>query len=174
MGPFPVTGSLSRGGSRVTLYWPVGWEPMEYNISCAILDNPRPSWTEYFLDIAKVVATRADCTRRRVGAVIVKDNRILSTGYNGAPSGRPGCASQGACPRGKLTVEEQPRDTGYSNCGAVHAEANAIIYARKDLSGATLYCTDKPCVECEKLIAATGIKEVVYGDSRNPSTKKQN
>lgn len=121
----------------------------------------RPSWDEYFLDIAKVVATRADCTRRKVGAVIVKNNRIISTGYNGAPAGKPGCLTDGACPRGKLTYEEQPKDIGYANCGSVHAESNAIIYAHQDLRDATLYCTDKPCVECEKLIAGAGIKTVI-------------
>lgn len=122
----------------------------------------RPNWNDYFLDIARVVATRADCTRRQVGAVIVKNNRIISTGYNGAPAGDPGCATQGACPRGKLSVDEQPRDVGYSNCISVHAEANAILYAYQELSGATLYCTDAPCVECAKLIRGAGIGEVIH------------
>lgn len=122
----------------------------------------RPSWDEYFLGIAKAVSLRADCTRRQVGAVIVVGGRIVSTGYNGAPAGAPGCLSDGACPRGKLSVQEQPRDFGYGNCDAVHAEANAILYAYRDLRGATLYCTDKPCVDCAKLIAGAGIKEVVW------------
>ena len=122
----------------------------------------RPSWDEYFLGIAKAVSLRADCTRRRVGAVIVVDGRIVSTGYNGAPAGAKGCLSAGACPRGKLSVQEQPRDFGYGNCDAVHAEANALLYAYRDVRGATLYCTDKPCVDCAKLIAGAGIKEVVW------------
>lgn len=133
----------------------------EYNHNFLGQRVGRPSWDEYFLDIAKVVATRADCTRRKVGAVIVKNNRIISTGYNGAPAGKPGCLTDGACPRGKLTYEEQPKDVGYANCGSVHAEANAIIYAHQDLRDATLYCTDKPCVECEKLITGAGIKTVI-------------
>ena len=122
----------------------------------------RPTWDEYFLGIAKAVSLRADCTRRRVGAVIVVDGRIVSTGYNGAPAGAPGCLSAGACPRGKLSVQEQPRDRDYGNCDAVHAEANALLYAYRDVRGATLYCTDKPCVDCAKLIAGAGIKEVVW------------
>ena len=122
----------------------------------------RPSWDEYFLGIAKAVSLRADCTRRRVGAVIVVDGRIVSTGYNGAPAGAPGCLSVGACPRGKLTYEQQPADRDYGLCVAVHAEANALLYAYRDVRGATLYCTDKPCVDCAKLIAGAGIKEVVW------------
>lgn len=122
----------------------------------------RPSWDEYFLGIAKAVSLRADCTRRRVGAVIVVDGRIVSTGYNGAPAGAPGCLSAGACPRGKLSVQEQPRDRDYGNCDAVHAEANALLYAYRDVRGATLYCTDKPCVDCAKLIEGAGIKEVIW------------
>lgn len=121
--------------------------------------SQRPSWHGYFLGIAKAVSSRADCSRRRVGAVITIDNRIVATGYNGAPSGAEGCL-QGACPRGSLSYQDQPKDVGYDNCISVHAEANAIIYARTDLRGAVLYCTDKPCVTCAKLIAGAGIQEI--------------
>jgi dCMP deaminase len=126
----------------------------------------RPGWDEYFLNVASAVSTRADCTRRQVGAVIVKDNRIVSTGYNGAPAGRPGCLD-GACPRGQLSVSEvvpgSSYDTGPGSCIAVHAEANAIIYADYErCRGAVLYCTDEPCEGCCKLIAGAGILGVIW------------
>jgi dCMP deaminase len=128
----------------------------------------RPSWDDYFLDIARAVAVRADCTRRQVGAVIVDDqHRIISTGYNGAAAGHPGCASDRACPRGLVSYEEMPSyvdgNQDFSNCIAVHAEANALLYADgRHTRGATLYTTDKPCAGCERLIEGAGIIRVVY------------
>ncbi|RYH20148.1 MAG: cell division protein DedD [Alcaligenaceae bacterium] len=117
----------------------------------------RPDWTEYFLDIARAVAKRSDCERDQVGAVVVKDRRIRATGYNGAPSGQPGCLS---CPR--RTSSCTP-GSSYDNCVAIHAEANALLYCdREDLIGATLYITRAPCYACEKLIAATGVEHIVY------------
>lgn len=132
----------------------------------------RPDWDEYFLDIARTVALRADCRRRQYGAVVVKHNRIVSTGYNGAPAGEPGCLS-GACPRGLLGYEEIKAFTDYENgpgrCISIHAEANAIIYADYDrLRGATIYVSDvkgengKPCSACDKLIHGAGIRQVVF------------
>lgn len=122
----------------------------------------RPTWDEYFLAIAIMVATRADCTRREVGAVLVKDHRIIATGYNGAPAGKPGCLV-GACPRGRLTEDECPPFSPYDNCIAVHAEANALLYADRDkCEGATLYITCEPCSDCSKLIAASGVYFVVF------------
>lgn len=127
----------------------------------------RPGWDEYFLSIARAVATRADCTRRQVGAVIVRDHRIVATGYNGAPSGRPGCLSAGACPRGQLSYHEvalgSSYDAGPGSCIAVHAEANALLYADRDkCEGADLYITSEPCDGCRRLIAAAGIKLVIW------------
>lgn len=127
----------------------------------------RPGWDEYFLGIAQAISLRADCTRRRVGVAVVKNNRIVSTGYNGAPSGDRGCM-QGACPRGFYTAEELPPgssyDTGAGACIAVHAEANALLYADRDKTeGATLYCTDEPCDGCTRLIRGAGILRVVSG-----------
>jgi deoxycytidylate deaminase len=122
----------------------------------------RPSWDNYFLGIAKAVSARASCTRRQVGAVVVKDNRIVSTGYNGAPAGFPDCL-EGACPRGRLTYEEQPEHGSYDNCISVHAEANALLYGDRDkTAGATIYITDEPCPSCRKLIAGAGIKRMVW------------
>ena len=124
--------------------------------------NSRPRWDDYFLRIANAVAIRADCTRRRVGCVIVDtDRRVVSTGYNGAPAGQPGCLS-GACPRGLRGYDEIAKDSNYDNCISVHAEANALIYARTSLRGATAYITDAPCPSCRKLLAGAGIERIVY------------
>lgn len=128
----------------------------------------RPDWDAYFLGIAEAVARRADCSRRQIGAVIVKDNRIVSTGYNGAPAGMPGCLTDGACPRAKI-VERTNQDVSYDEgpgaCIAIHAEANALLYASRDKCvGATLYVTSDlgPCPGCVKLIAGAGIVRVVH------------
>lgn len=133
---------------------------------CAEIPTPtlyRPTWDEYFLTIARSVATRADCTRRRVGCLIVDaDHRIIGTGFNGAPSGEPGCLSSGACPRGRLSYAEVPKDAPYNNCIAIHAEANALLYARTSCKGATAYITDAPCPDCAKLLRGAGIERIVY------------
>lgn len=122
----------------------------------------RPGWDEYFMAIAVAVSARGDCTRRQVGAVIVRDHRLVGTGYNGAPSGRTGCL-EGACPRAfKSYAEAAPGSGNYDDCIAIHAEANAIIHTRRDdCTGATLYITSVPCTGCAKLIAASGIARVV-------------
>lgn len=126
----------------------------------------RPNWDTYFLGICKAVARRADCRRARHGCVIVKDNRIVSTGYNGSPSGGPSCL-KGECPRGLLTNEEcaslSDYDSGPGTCIALHAEQNAIAFAsHNDTVGATLFITGKQCGMCRKLTMAAGIKRVVW------------
>ncbi len=127
----------------------------------------RISRDDYGLTVARAVAARADCTRRQVGAVVMDDEgRIVSTGYNGAPAGEPGCASAGACPRGRLSYDEHPHGVAYeageSRCIAVHAEANAIVYAgRERTKGCTIYVTDEPCYLCALIIKAAGITRVV-------------
>lgn len=123
----------------------------------------RPSWDSWALSLAATVATRADCTRSKVGAVILSaDHRVLAVGYNGLAAGIPGCASAGNCPRGRLSTEECQRDSDYANCAATHAERNAIEHApAHELPRATLYCTRKPCPACQTLITAAGISRVV-------------
>lgn len=117
----------------------------------------RPSWDEYFLGIAQAVAVRSDCERDKVGAVVVNNRRIRSTGYNGAPAGMPGCDT---CPR--RTSDCEP-GSNYDNCLAIHAEANALLYCdRADLIGSTIYITRKPCIGCTKLIRGAGIHRVVF------------
>lgn len=130
------------------------------------MKDPRPSWEEYYLDIARAVAKRADCTRRKVGAIIVLGDRIVSTGYNGAPSGDPGCLTAGACPRGRRSVQDvlpgSSYDTGTGACIALHAEQNAILRAGLEARGATLYLTHEPCDGCARLIRGAGITRVVF------------
>lgn len=126
----------------------------------------RPDWDEWGLALAATVSTRADCTRRQVGAVVMDANhRILATGYNGAPSGDLGCATDGACPRGQLSYEQVREFTDYESgpgrCVSAHAEVNALLHSGRDSRGATLYVTDSPCPACSKVIRAAGIARVV-------------
>jgi dCMP deaminase len=115
-------------------------------------------WDHYFLSIARETARRSNCVRRRHGAVIVRRRRIRSTGYNGPPSGHAHCDA-GACPRAR---SESVSGWGHDNCIAIHAEANAILYSSPDeRDGATIYITGVPCFGCAKLIANSGIDEVV-------------
>ncbi len=123
----------------------------------------RPSWDSKFMLEAKLAVVRSTCISRPTGAVIVRDNRILTTGYNGALSGMPDCLSDGACYRRAYNLPEGP--SKYDFCRSSHAEKNAIAFAARDgikIEGATLYCTLHPCIDCAKLIVASGIKEVVY------------
>lgn len=124
----------------------------------------RPSWDEYFMGIAKLVATRSTCLRRHVGAVVVKDKQILATGYNGAPTGITHCDKVG-CLREEMGV---PSGQRHEICRALHAEQNAFLQAAKhgvNLSEATLYITVQPCSICAKMIINAGIrKTVIAGD----------
>lgn len=126
-------------------------------------NTSRPDWDEYFLGIADAVSQRADCTRRKVGAVLVDEHhRIISTGYNGAPPGAPGCLN-GACPRGNLSTDECPPFSDYGNCISTHAERNAILYSNpEEREGTTLYITCRPCTGCHQLILDAGVKRVVW------------
>jgi len=124
----------------------------------------RPSWDQYFAEIARQVATRSTCLRRRVGAVIVHDKRILTTGYNGAPRGLPHCDETG-CLREQLGIPSGQRQ---EICRALHAEQNAIIQAALhgvSVEGGTIYITHQPCVTCAKMIINAGIVRVVCAES---------
>jgi len=123
----------------------------------------RPSWEIYFMDITALVAKRSTCIRRAVGAIIVKDKRILSTGYNGAPSGIRHCTEVG-CMRAEQNV---PSGERHELCRGIHAEQNAIIqaaYHGVSIKGATLFCTNMPCSICAKMIINAGIKRIYYQD----------
>jgi dCMP deaminase len=122
--------------------------------------NDRPNWDEYFMDIAALVSKRSTCRRRGVGAVLVRDRRILSTGYNGAPSGMRHCLDIG-CLREQLNI---PSGERHELCRGLHAEQNAIIQAAfhgVSVNGSTLYCTNHPCVICSKMIINAGIVHVI-------------
>lgn len=121
----------------------------------------RPSWDEYFMDIVELVSRRSTCLRRGVGAVLVKDKRLLTTGYNGAPSGLKHCLEVG-CLREQMKVSSGER---HELCRGLHAEQNAIIQAAVhgvSIQGATLYCTNHPCSICLKMLINAGIREIVY------------
>lgn len=125
------------------------------------MDDKRPSWKSYFMDIAELVAKRSTCTRRAVGAVVVKDKRILSTGYNGAPTGVKHCVETG-CLRAKLEI---PSGERHELCRGIHAEQNAIIQAAYygiSIKDASLYCTHLPCSICAKMIINAGIKTIYF------------
>ena len=125
--------------------------------------DTRPGWDEYFMKIAQVVALRSNCSRRHVAAVIVKDHRIISTGYNGTPRGIKNCAD-GGCPR---CSSNAPSGTSLDECLCCHGEENAIVQAAYhgiSVKDATLYTTFSPCLLCAKMIINAGIKEVVYGE----------
>lgn len=124
----------------------------------------RPSWDEYFMAITDQVAQRATCTRRRIGAVLVKDKRILATGYNGVPVGIAHCDEVG-CLREQLGI---PSGTQHELCRGIHAEQNAVIQAAKHgiaIDGATVYCTHQPCVLCAKILINAGVTDVVYREA---------
>lgn len=130
----------------------------------------RPSVDEWGLGLALAVAQRADCTRRAVGAVILNlEGRVVATGYNGAPSGMPGCLSAGACPRGRAGYDEVAAMSDYSGgvgaCIAIHAEMNALLHsARSEVLGGTMYVTDEPCPQCRTNLAGSGLARVVWPD----------
>lgn len=130
--------------------------------------NLRPTWDETWLDIAKIVSKRSTCSRRQVGAVLVKSNRIVSTGYNGAASKKPHCID-GGCPRGKLSYDEVPEGYDYNAapCVAIHAEANALLRAgHSATSGGYLYVTTEPCQQCWNLIEGAELAGVFWIDER--------
>ena len=123
----------------------------------------RPSWDDYFMEIATVVAKRSTCLRRQVGAILVRDRRILSTGYNGAPSGLAHCLIIGC----KREQEQIPSGQRHEICRAVHAEQNAIIQAAlagSSIEGAVCYTTLFPCSLCAKLLINSHIKAIYYGE----------
>ena len=123
----------------------------------------RPTWDEYFMEMAMVAAKRSTCLRRKVGAVIVKNKQILASGYNGTPMGLPHCEDVG-CLREQLKV---PSGKNHELCRGVHAEQNAICQAAfhgVSVRGATIYVTNQPCVVCTKMLINAGIERVVYAN----------
>ncbi len=133
----------------------------------------RPSWDQYFMDITDLVATRSTCLRRAVGAVIVKDRRILATGYNGAPIGIAHCIDDRGCLRQQRDI---PSGEQLMMCWAAHAEQNAICQAARfgvSVCKATLYCSNYPCSMCAKIIVNSGIDTVIYKNHYNDELAKE-
>ncbi|MFI5273541.1 MAG: deoxycytidylate deaminase [Ktedonobacterales bacterium] len=125
------------------------------------MPDRRPSWDDYYSNIAWVVSTRANCVRRKVGAIIVMEKRIVSTGYNGTPFGVMNC-DEGGCPR---CASDLPSKIGLEWCLCVHAEENAIALAARQgtaTDGASVYVTSRPCFGCLKALVQAGIREIVY------------
>lgn len=124
----------------------------------------RPGWDEYFIKIAALVSERSTCLRHHVGAIIVKDRRVVTTGYNGAAAGTRDCLELG-CLRNELKI---PSGERHEICRAIHAEQNAIIQAAKhgqDIEEGIMYCTHSPCIICAKMMVNAGIKRIVtYGN----------
>ncbi|MBS0012813.1 MAG: cytidine/deoxycytidylate deaminase family protein [Desulfobacterales bacterium] len=121
----------------------------------------RPAWDDYFMDIANLVARRSTCLRRAVGAVLVKEHRVLATGYNGAPAKIRHCAEVG-CLREDMNIESGQR---HELCRGIHAEQNAVIQAAYHgvaIRGASLYCTNLPCAICTKMLINAGLTEICY------------
>lgn len=142
---------LARAGALVA-----GW----------LQQQARPGWDEYFMRIARIVALRSNCIKRKVAAVIVKDRRIISTGYNGTPRGVPNC-NEGGCPR---CLGLSVSGTNLDACLCSHGEENAIVqsaYHGIAIKGATIYSTFSPCLQCTKMIINAGLSEVIY-NSRYP------
>jgi dCMP deaminase len=132
----------------------------------------RPSWHEYFMEITELVAKRSTCRRRAVGAIIVKDKRVLSTGYNGAPAGVRHCIDIG-CLREELGVASGER---HELCRGIHAEQNAIIQAALHgvrIADSTIFCTNQPCVICAKMIINAGIRAIYYKEGYADPMSKQ-
>lgn len=126
-----------------------------------ILMEARPSYDEYFMKMAHVVSKRSTCLRRKVGAILVKERHILSTGYNGAPKGLKHCCETG-CLRDDLNI---PSGERHELCRGLHAEQNAIIQAAVfgvSIKGSILYCTNTPCVVCVKMLINAGVTEIIY------------
>ena len=128
--------------------------------------HTRPTWDSYFISIAVLVAQRSTCIRRKVGAVIVKDKRILTTGYNGVPTGVKHCLERG-CLREERSV---PSGERHELCRGLHAEQNAIIQAAihgVSIKGAHIYCTHMPCILCVKMLINAGIERIFYVEGYN-------
>jgi dCMP deaminase len=129
-------------------------EPSNFNGN----QENRPSWDEYFIDIVELIKSRSTCIRRKVGALIVKEKRILATGYNGAPNSCKHCDELG-CIRQQLNI---PSGERHELCRAIHAEQNAIVQAAYSGNGGTLYVTHQPCVLCSKMAINAGITKIIF------------
>lgn len=120
----------------------------------------KPSWDEYYINLAHAASLRSSCERSKVGAVVVnEDHIVVSLGYNDSPAGAPGCES---CPR---RISDCATGSSYDNCVSIHAEQNALLFSsRESRINSTIYVTKKPCITCKKLISGSGITRIVWSD----------
>lgn len=156
-----------KGRSCEQLHQPAAL-PAALRVPCV---SDRPEWDQTFGAIAKIWSLRSTCTRRQVGAVVVKDKQVIGQGYNGVASGKRHCVD-GGCPRGQLTHAEVPKDADYNlyPCKALHAEANAVFQAGlKACEGATIYITAEPCQQCTNLIEHAKIGRVIVVHGKEDS-----
>jgi dCMP deaminase len=138
------------------------------------MKDTRPSWDNYFLKIALLTSERSNCIKRKVGAIIVKDNRILSLGYNGTPFGMKNCFD-GGCTRciDQWNKKENNSGTNLDLCMCLHAEDNALLFvSQNDIKNATIYITLFPCITCLKKILQCKIKRIVYIEDYNTEIQK--
>jgi dCMP deaminase len=148
--------TLTNDGALETLY-----AQIDNLLPKLLKEIQRPSWDEYFMDIAKVVASRSNCMKRKVAAIIVRDKRVISTGYNGTPRGTRNC-NEGGCPRCNSLAAS---GTALDECLCSHGEENAIVqasYHGVSLKDAIIYTTFAPCLQCAKMVINSGIREVIY------------
>lgn len=134
--------------------------------------HKRPSWDEYFMEIAELVSSRSTCLRRQVGAVLVRDKQIISTGYNGAPRAVRHCQEAG-CLRQELNI---PSGERHEICRGTHAEQNAIVQAALhgvSTEGVALYCTHQPCILCAKMLINAGVKKIIFQGEYPDSLAKE-
>ena len=139
----------------------VAWKRWTFSRQDKAFYVSRPSWEQYFMDITCLVSRRSTCRRRQVGAIVVRDKRILATGYNGAPTGLAHCLDVG-CLREELGISSGER---HELCRGLHAEQNVIIqaaYHGVSIRDGTLYCTNLPCSICSKMLINAGIREIMY------------
>ena len=159
-----VCNSSKSGKIMIWIYNETEPFPVKKNEETETMTIPvhRPSWDDYYMGIAFAVSKRGDCARRQHGAVIVKDHKIVSTGYNGTPPGDPrSCGKTGQCPR-NLDPNSKHGEGSYDLCWATHAESNALLRADwSDLQDSTIYVTGDPCPGCAKLIKSAGIARAV-------------
>jgi len=151
--------SVANNGSLQALH-----SSLKKLVAKILMETPRPTWDQYFMKIARVVASRSNCMKRKVAALIVSDGRIISTGYNGTPRGTVNC-NEGGCPRCNAFGES---GVSLSDCFCSHAEENAIVqsaYHGITIKAATLYTTFSPCLLCTKMIINSGLGEVVYNEA---------
>lgn len=162
-----ICGGLQNYATGIGWYCEKGFKCPVEAAQARAWASVRPSWDEWGLNLAKAVATRADCSRAKHGAVILSfENRVVGTGYNGYPKGQRGCLA-GGCPRGALTAEQLPHlapyHEGIGRCDAIHAEANALLHADwREVQRGTMYITGQPCHGCLVLIKGSGLTGALW------------